>query len=358
MRAIFLNLTQLYAEIAPASCGQVRLYSSKTGTDVASNLIYANEPGVCANAVEAARLTDVGGDIMKILLAIDSSEFSETVIREIAERPWPPESVVFVLTVVDLFALTNSVGYLEPFIKKESDAARALVESAAEKLMSHGIEPVTQVVEGYPATSIVEQAKIWDADFVFVGSHGHGGVVRFFLGSIAKEVVRNAHCSVEIVRHPGIEAKAPGKRVLLATDGSAYSEAAARSISQRPWPKETQFRIVSVVEQIIPAMDPYATETVGLMIEQNKKQCEEAVRSAYKLVAGAGLAATTSVLAGSPKWRIIDDAKEWNADLVVLGSHGRRGLTRVLLGSVSEAVAMNAPCSVEVIRSPELLNNE
>jgi len=56
------------------------------------------------------------------------------------------------------------------------------------------------------------------------------------------------------------------------------------------------------------------------------------------------------VLAGKPKWRIVDEAKEWGADSIVVGSHGRRGMTRLLLGSVSEAVAMNADCSVEVVR--------
>lgn len=297
---------------------------------------------------------------MKILLAIDSSDFSEAVIREVAARPWPADSLFVVLTVVDLFALTSSVGYLEPFMKNENDAARSLVQSVAERLAPHGIETVTQVVEGYPATSIVEQARIWNADFVILGSHGHGGVARFFLGSIAKEVVRNAHCSVVIVRHAGTEERATGKRVLLATDGSAYSEAAARSVAERPWPNGTEFKVVSVVDEMIPAMDPSygAGEVMGRMLDENKKQCEEAVRSTHKVVTGAGLAATTSVLAGTPKWRIIDAAKDWNADLVVLGSHGRRGLTRVLLGSVSEAVAMNAPCSVEVIRSPELLDRE
>jgi nucleotide-binding universal stress UspA family protein len=94
------------------------------------------------------------------------------------------------------------------------------------------------------------------------------------------------------------------------------------------------------------------------MLIQNRTQCEAAIDSASKTLTGAGLAASTSVLAGNAKWTIIDEAKEWNADLVVLGSHGRRGLTRVLLGSVSEAVAMNAPCSVEVIRSLELLDKE
>ena len=292
---------------------------------------------------------------MKVLLAIDSSEFSEAVIKEVEARPWPAESVVIVLTVVDLFALTQSIGHLEPFVKNENDAARVLVQSVAERLGSHGIETVTQVVEGHPATNIVEQAKSWNVDFVFVGSHGHGGVARFFIGSIAKEVIRNAHCSVEIVRRLDREERAT-RRVLLATDGSPYSDAAARSVAERPWPKETAFKIVSVIAQMIPAMDPWyaSSEVMGRMLDENKKQCEEAVRSTYEVIAGAGFDAEISVLTGTPKWRIIDEAKNWNADLVVLGSQGRRGLTRVLLGSVSEAVAMNAPCSVEVIRLPEV----
>lgn len=293
---------------------------------------------------------------MKILLAIDSSEFSKVVVEEVAARPWPAGSVVFVLTVIDLFALTSRAGQ---FVKKENDAARAMVQSVAEKLGSHEIETVTQVVEGYPATSIVEQAKCWNVDFLFVGSHGHSGVARFFLGSIAKEVVRNAHCSVGIVRRASSGRTAIGKRVLLATDGSEYSLAAARSVAERPWPKGTEVRIVSVVDPVIPVMDPsYAAgEIMADILDRKRKECEEAVRVGQKVVSGASLSAITSVVVGSPKWCIIDSAKEWGADLVVLGSHGRRGLTRAVLGSVSEAVAMNAPCSVEVIRSPELLKN-
>jgi hypothetical protein len=81
---------------------------------------------------------------MKVLLAIDSSEFSDPVIGEVASRPWPEGSIVFVLTVVDLFALTYSLGYLKPFIKNENEAARALVQSVADRLASSGIETVTR----------------------------------------------------------------------------------------------------------------------------------------------------------------------------------------------------------------------
>ncbi|MFY9608104.1 MAG: universal stress protein [Blastocatellia bacterium] len=297
---------------------------------------------------------------MKVLLAIDSSEFSEPVISEVASRPWPADSIVFVLTVIDLFALTYSLGYLKPFIKNENDAARALVQSVADRLASRGIETVTQVVEAHPSICIVEQAANWDADFIFVGSHGHSGVTRFFLGSIAKGVLRNATCSVVIVRRAEKQAPANGKRVLLATDGSAHSEAAARSVSERPWPEHTEFKVVSVVDPMIPVMDPWyaAGEVIDRIRNQNRKESEEAVASAHTIVTGAGLTATTSVLSGNPKRRIIECAKEWDADLIVIGSHGRRGLNRLAIGSVSEAVAMNAQCSVEVIRSRALLDND
>jgi len=306
---------------------------------------------------------------LKILLAIDSSPLSEAVICEVEARPWPGGTEVCVLTVIDLFALTYSVGYLEPFIKSEDHAARLLVQEVAERLARRDLQTTAQVVEGYPAASIVEEAEKYGADFAFVGSHGHGGFVRFLLGSVAKAVVDSAACSVEIVRHPRDDDEHPDHhragqprgrmRILLATDGSEFSLSAARSIAERPWPDDTEFRIASVVERVIPAADPwYAAGAVAKRRnEVSAKNCEEAVSAAEQIVAQTGFKTETAVLDGNPKKRIVEDATEWGAHLVVLGSHGRRGLTRYLLGSVSEAVAMRAPCSVEVIRDRGLLKH-
>ena len=304
---------------------------------------------------------------MKVLLAIDSSALSEAVVSEVDRGPWPPDTNVCVLTVIDLLALTSAVGYLEPFIKSENDAAKALVHSVAERLVGRDLQTTAIAVEGYPGTSIVEEAVKWGADLVFVGSHGHSGFVRFLLGSIAKAVVQNAPCSVEIVRqsrhdknhpeHDKAAALSNALRILLATDGSDYSAAAARSIATRPWASGSEVRIVSVVEQIVAAADPwYSAGAVSKRIrEDNTKTSTEAVNAAEEIVAGAGMKMETAVLEGSPKRRIVEESKAWDADLIVVGSHGRRGLTRYLLGSVSEAVAMHAHCSVEVIRDRALL---
>jgi nucleotide-binding universal stress UspA family protein len=306
---------------------------------------------------------------MKILLAIDSSALSEMVVTELESRLWPPKTEVRVLTVIDLFALTSSVGYLEPFIKRENDAAKAFVHAAAERLARGGFMATGIVVEGYPGTSIVEEAHRWDADLIMVGSHGHSGFVRFLLGSIAKAVVQNASCSVEIVRdqrddkearQPERESSAPeGLRLLLATDGSEYSNAAAHSIASRPWPAGSQIRIVSVVEPLMPATDPwFASGAITATVrDENARKSRDAVEAAREIISRTDITIETAVVDGIPKKRVVELAKDWRANLIVVGSHGRRGVLRYLLGSVSEAVAMQAHCSVEVIRDRALLGS-
>ena len=293
---------------------------------------------------------------MKIVLAIDFSPPSEVAVSEVAGRPWPPNTVVHTLHVVDIFALTSSVGYCETFINKETDEARALGNAVAERLRSRGLEATAQIIEGHPSLGIVDYAKQWDADFVIVGSHGHG-IVRLLLGSVAKFVVHNAHCSVEVVR---ASSRDDGMKTLLTTDGSGYAVAAARSIAERPWPQGSEFKIVSVVDLNVPAVNLWyaAREVLGQLRDENTKLSQEAVETAQKILRDAGLKTTGQVLMGSPKWRIVDEAKEWGANLVVVGSHGRRGMTRLLLGSVSEAVAMHVHCSAEVIRERALLNED
>ena len=108
----------------------------------------------------------------------------------------------------------------------------------------------------------------------------------------------------------------------------------SEALAGRPWPEGSEFRIVTVEEPWL-IRPPSAIRNIN---------------SAEEVLASAGLKATTAVLSGSPKEAILEEAKKWNADLIVVGSHGRRGFKRFLLGSVSEAVAMNAHCSVVVVR--------
>jgi nucleotide-binding universal stress UspA family protein len=99
-------------------------------------------------------------------------------------------------------------------------------------------------------------------------------------------------------------------------------------------------------------MVPHFVPYVAKVEEDRKKQAKTLVQRAARELRKAGFKASEAVEAGDPKARIIDHAADWKADLIVVGSHGWRGLNRFLMGSVSEAVVRHADCSVEVVRIP------
>jgi nucleotide-binding universal stress UspA family protein len=236
-----------------------------------------------------------------------------------------------------------------------------LVKSASEKLCHAGINTTTRVFEGHPRTAIAEYAEQWGADLVLVGFQGASGLVRFLLGSTAQAVLRNSPCSVEIVRRPAPEplASPAAMKILVATDGSDCSMAAVRSVAERPWPAGSQTRVISVVPVILavgashPLPPIYLpSDTLETLQNEARDRAEEATASAHEVLREAHLepAKTEFLPTGDARQVILDEAADWGADLIVLGSHGYHGIDRLMLGSVSESVAMHARCSVEVIR--------
>ncbi|MGB8476534.1 MAG: universal stress protein [Candidatus Acidiferrum sp.] len=147
----------------------------------------------------------------------------------------------------------------------------------------------------------------------------------------------------------------------MATDGSEFSLAAARSIANRPWPEGAVFRILGVEELVVinapmaasPLASIYPASLLEELIANARERAAASVQAAEKILTQAKLKILDPQPspAGDPRAIILDTAQTWGADLIVLGSHGRSGLDRLLLGSVSEAVAIHAPCSVEVIRT-------
>lgn len=193
------------------------------------------------------------------------------------------------------------------------------------------------------------------ADLIVCGSHDRSASARFLMGSVAAPVLRHATCSVEIVR-PRKESSRT-LRVLLATDGSDCSDAAAESVVQRPWPADTEIRVVSVPEVKLSAAQafmevPFIVAAIQSARETGLKRAQEAIVSSRKILSGM-----TAVISDSfptshdkPRTAILAEADRWRADLIVMGSHGRHGMDRFQLGSTSEAVALHSRCSVEVVR--------
>ena len=295
---------------------------------------------------------------MKVLIAIDFSPASERVLDEAAARPWPQGTLFSVVHVVDVQGFARFPPLLED-AKREGDR---LVKAGTEKLSRTGHKAVSEVIMGFPRRAICEYAKEWHAELIMAGSHGHSAIGRFLLGSVAQAVLRTAPCSMEVVRSPsgGPAPSSHPMKILVATDGSDCSVEALQSVAKRPWPDGSVFKVLSVDELIVldgqiagyPLASVYPQSLLEELTTQARDRATSAVKTAREILERAGMKVLDdhTMPLGEPRAVILDTAKDWGADLIVMGSHGRRGMDRFLLGSVSEAVAIHAQCSVEVIR--------
>ena len=142
-------------------------------------------------------------------------------------------------------------------------------------------------------------------------------------------------------------------KIVLAIDDSKFSEAAVRSLAGQFRPQDTEVRVLHVVEPIVISEPPHMSPGYYPELESRLPQARAVVDRVAKTLSSAGFGVATSVAKGDPRSIILENAAEWNADMIVLGSHGRTGLERFFLGSVSEAVARHAPCSVLIVRIPK-----
>jgi nucleotide-binding universal stress UspA family protein len=141
-------------------------------------------------------------------------------------------------------------------------------------------------------------------------------------------------------------------KIILAIDGSAPSRDALEEVAHRPWPSPSTLRILSVIQPYTPPATEIvlASATLEQIRQRQAQDAEQLTRQASERTAVSGLAVETEVREGDPRTAIVDAADDWQADLIVVGSHGRTGVKRLVMGSVAQAVVAHAHCSVEVVR--------
>jgi nucleotide-binding universal stress UspA family protein len=306
---------------------------------------------------------------MRILIAYDGSECASLALDDLQNAGLPSRVDATVVSVADRISLPAGIADIDPELPQwlarsierthaerrlAVDRMQAQALAAAERLR-HDFPGWTVEAEAYadsPAWGIVKRAGELRPDLIVLGSHGHSALGRLFLGSVSLKVLNAAPCSVRIARARPREPRDP-LRVLLGVDGSSHSLAAAHAVGSRPWPRGTSVRVVSVLDA------PLLTAVVSghLAIREWAQEATETGTWVRRMVSGvadelrgAGLEVDARVVPGDPKPVLVEQAAQWEADCVFVGSQGLNAVERLLLGSVSSAVAARAACSVEVIR--------
>jgi nucleotide-binding universal stress UspA family protein len=143
-------------------------------------------------------------------------------------------------------------------------------------------------------------------------------------------------------------------KILVAVDESPFSQQAVRVVAEQFQPKNAEVQVVNAVEPISAYFSaeyfPHITRDTEEIESERQKQAEALVEKACAKLGQAGFRCSQAVLHGDARAAILDQAKKWKPDLIVVGSHGLKGLNRLLMGSVSEAIVRHAECSVQVVR--------
>jgi nucleotide-binding universal stress UspA family protein len=294
---------------------------------------------------------------MRILLAVDGSPRAEAARELVANTAWPARSAIRVITVrepVNVFLGTpwapTAARQMDELDAQLDEHAGSIVDEAARAMARTGCTVERAALLGRPATTIVEQAVDWRADVVVMGSRGHGTIATMLLGSVTAEVVDHAPCPVLVARGARLQ------RVVVAHDGSAFARRAEDLVAGWSIFAEAQIEVVSVAPAG-PAWRAGAGPTSTGHIADGRQTSEQVLAEHTAIATDAAgrlrradRQATHVVVQGQPAPAIIGVAQNSDADLVVVGTHGRTGLTRVMLGSVARNVMLHAPCSVLVAR--------
>ncbi len=271
------------------------------------------------------------GRFERILLATDGSEYSNSAIAIAGEMARKCGAKLYIVSI----ALNNpSTESLEPSRGAEAERmAMANVEAARDRLGCTDCE-IRVLQDANPAPAIVEAAEKLRADVIVMGRRGRRGLARWKLGHATARVVGKAPCPVLVVPE---SARMWRNKVLLATDGSRYGDTAAVIAGNIAVMCALPLTAISVV---LPSHAP-----------ERRREAQQALERVRQVMSEKGVRVDIRLLEGRPEQAIVEAAEKEGADLVVMGSHGRTGLDKVLMGSVSERVLNQTSCPILIARS-------
>lgn len=292
-----------------------------------------------------------------VLVAVDFSTSSNEALRQAAARAKALETKLIVLHVVHQPAsILPDVPHLPTYYlgnpKELEQAARQrlldLLETQHVDLERSRLQ-VEVDVSPTPYAAIVARAEQHATQLVVVGHRGHVGLSRLLLGSVAQRVARACACPVLVAR-----ASSPSRRVLATTD---FSETAQRGVEYAvEQAQRSGFQVLLHHHLELPTplwsglapLGPIPPQVDEQTVHQLRQSAEQLLRDTLTRTGATGAVVVTS--GSRTDEAIVRVAEEHGVELIVMASHGRSGVARLTLGSVTESVLLHAPCSVLAVR--------
>ncbi|MFB6096128.1 MAG: universal stress protein [Haloferacaceae archaeon] len=287
----------------------------------------------------------------RVLFPTDGSEAATAALEYVATLARAEDATLHVLNVANTnrYSTVRIQGSILDTLVEDGEQ---IVDEAVEELPTRELSVVTDVLQGVPDEVVLEYADHHDVDLIVMPTNGRRGLERFLLGSVTERVLRQSEVPVLTLRPgDGTTRAYPPERVLVPTDGSTGADAALDLGIDVVGSHGGGLRVLSVVD----------TETLGLdvrsevQIDELEGNADEVVSAAVERAEGAGVEDVSGEVRAGPS--VADEILEFVADaeveLVVVGTHGRTGVERHLLGSVAEKLVRRSPVPVVTVRETE-----
>jgi len=268
----------------------------------------------------------------KLLIATDGSEFSENAIREAINLAKTCSSKLYAVSIVKTNPEFEDL--VPQVIEKLGKEAIRHLESIKNRASKENIDCEIIVNRSEePYQNIVDEAAKNQVDMIIVGTHGRTGLKRLMMGSVTAKVIGHAPCKVMVIPK---DARLTFEKILIATDGSVYSELASREAISIAKHTGSGLIAISIAKK-----------------DENLPVAKESVDMVREIAERKGIKVEALTLKGEPYEVIVKTAKQKNAGLTVVGSHGRTGAERLLMGSVTERVIGHSGTAILVVRKPQ-----
>jgi len=283
-----------------------------------------------------------------VLIPYDGSEGAAEVLHHASELAHWTDATVQVLYVADTTrdSVTVVEGHTVDALVREGEDA---VEEAAKTLDTLGVSYDTDVVQGNPAPTIAEYAERYDHDLVVMPTHGREGATRYLVGSVSEKVVRLSSVPVLTVRmQPDEKLAFPYENILVPTDGSTAATHAADHLIEFAAALDATVHALSVVDDSALGLDVGSDSGA-----ESEQAAVDALDTVVSEAEARGVDTVRHLEHGTPAEMILDSIESNDIDAVGMGTTGRRGTDRILLGSVAEKTVRSAPVPVLTVAEPE-----
>lgn len=294
--------------------------------------------------------------IEKILVPLDGSEQSETILPYVTKVAAGLGAPVVLLSVLDRGSLGVGPSYFSRLYERAESGARERLEAAAGLLTEAGFAVEEAVVSGKSAEEIVRAADRHKCSLIMMSTHGRNAVARGILGSVTDAVVHSAHMPV-LTMTPERASYYHGEdstltSVLVALDGSELAETVLPYVIDLASRLSLEILAVRVVPPVHAFWMDHLPEELAEEQERAQTEAREYLERTASRLSGHGLSVQWRVLAGHPAAAIVELARQMPHDIVAVATHGRSGIARLAMGSVSEAIIRGTGDPVLVVRPP------